>query len=367
VARTCGRGLRLAGISLLGGIGLLYAVVIAALLPSFEVDGVRLPRRAMTAVRAFADAERDRALIWSGVRIERSPGATSSRELLWVLVNIPAGLVFGLLPACLLAEAVWGLLVAPLAWRGSSSPYWPISIVTGVASGVALPYLGPLILRAHARLSAVLLSPGRRELRHLAGEMAGASAAELRRIERDLHDGAQARLAGLGMNIGLAEQLVRTDPDLAVALLVEARESSSQALVELRDLVRGIHPPALAERGLDGAVHALAAALPLPVGVSGQTGGAALPVEAALYFAISEACANTVKHSDASRAWIELGTTDSRLSAVVGDDGAGGARIEPGGGLDGIRRRLAVFGGYLDVSSPPGGPTRVTMEVSCGW
>jgi signal transduction histidine kinase len=364
--RACGRGLLLAVVSLFGGIALVYAVVIAALLPTFEVDGVRLPRRAMIAVRAFADAERDRALSWSGVRIGRNPGETSGRELLWALANLPAGFVLGLLPACLLAQTVWGVVVAPLAWRVSSSPYWPISIALGVVSGLALPFVGPLILRAHAWLSSLLLSPSRGELRQLAGEAAGASAAELRRIERDLHDGAQARLVGLGMNIGLAEQLVRTDPDLAVALLVEARESSGQALTELRGLVRGIHPPALAERGLDGAVHALAAALPLPVRVSGETGGAAPPVEAAVYFAILEACANMVKHSDAGRGWIELGSTGGRLCVVVGDDGGGGARVEQGGGLDGTRRRLAVFGGHLLVTSPPGGPTRVTMEVPCG-
>ncbi len=364
--RTCGRGLRLAAVSLFGGIGLVYAIVIAALLPSFELDGVRLPRRAMTAVRAHADAERERALAWSGVRIEPGSDETSRWDLLWALVNIPVGLIFGLLPACLLAEALLGLLVAPFAWLVSSSLYWPIAIGTGAASWVILAYAGPQVLRAHARLSATILSPGRRELRQRAGELADASAAELRRIERDLHDGAQARLVAVGMNIGLAEQLVRTDPELAVALLVEARESSGQALVELRNLVRGIRPPALAERGLDGAVRALAAALPLPVDVSGRTGGAAAPVEAALYFAICEACANTVKHSSAGRGWIRLDADGDRLSAVVGDDGGGGARLVPGGGLDGIRRRLAIFGGRLELSSPAGGPTVVTLEVPCG-
>jgi signal transduction histidine kinase len=193
-----------------------------------------------------------------------------------------------------------------------------------------------------------------------------AQAAELRRIERDLHDGAQARLVSLGMAIGLAEEMVDRDPKAARKLLAEARESSGIALVELRHLVRGIHPPVLAERGLDGAVRALAARLPVPTTVDVDLPGrAATPVESAAYFAIAEALANLSRHSHAHQAWVNLTYTDGLLFMTVGDDGSGGADPRRGTGLRGIERRLAAFDGTMTLSSPPGGPTVVTMELPC--
>jgi signal transduction histidine kinase len=193
-----------------------------------------------------------------------------------------------------------------------------------------------------------------------------ASAAELRRIERDLHDGAQARLVSLGMNIGFAEQILRDNPDLALTLLAEARASSGQALTELRTLVRGIHPPVLAERGLDGAVRALTMSLPLPVDLHIELAGRpSAPVESAVYFAIAEALANVVKHSGANRAWVQVEYHSGRLVAIVGDNGTGGATLRSGGGLHGVERRLAAFDGVLALTSPGGGPTVVTMELPC--
>jgi signal transduction histidine kinase len=194
-----------------------------------------------------------------------------------------------------------------------------------------------------------------------------ASAAELRRIERDLHDGAQARLVALSMNIGLAEQLVRTDPVTAVELLSEARTASGEALAELRRLVRGLHPPVLAERGLVSAVEALALTLSVPVDLDApERDRLPAPLEAALYFAIAEALANVVKHSGASRAWVRIRRADGRIVAAVGDNGRGNAKDGPGGGLAGVRRRMAAFDGSVDLVSPPGGPTVITMEVPCG-
>ena len=192
------------------------------------------------------------------------------------------------------------------------------------------------------------------------------SAAELRRIERDLHDGTQARLVAVGMNIGFAEQVVKDDPELALTLLAEARESSGEALSELRSLVRGIHPPVLAERGLSGAVCALTLSLPLPVDVHiNLPGRASEPVEAAAYFAIAEALANVVKHSGASRAWVQIEYDTGKLVAIIGDNGTGGAAPRDGGGLRGIERRLSAFDGMVAVTSPIGGPTQVTMELPC--
>jgi signal transduction histidine kinase len=189
---------------------------------------------------------------------------------------------------------------------------------------------------------------------------------ELRRIERDLHDGAQARLVALGMSLGMAEETVDDNPELAKQLLAEARESTTTALAELRGLVRGILPPVLADRGLEGALQALALANPLPVQVAiDLPGRPPEPVESAVYFSIAEALTNTAKHGAADQVWLRLSYSDGKLVAVVGDDGRGGASVEPGGGLHGLERRLAAFDGTLLVTSPLGGPTVVYLEVPC--
>lgn len=191
------------------------------------------------------------------------------------------------------------------------------------------------------------------------------SAAEVRRIERDLHDGAQARLAAVGMNVGLAERLMATDPAAAAEILREARESTVAALEDLRSVVRGIHPPVLADRGLAGAIDALAVAIPLPITVTADLLRLPAPVESAAYFAVAECLANTVKHDEAGRAWIQLTYDGTRLRAVVGDDGRGGTDTSRGTGLAGIRRRLGAFDGTMSLISPVGGPTIVTLEIPC--
>lgn len=192
------------------------------------------------------------------------------------------------------------------------------------------------------------------------------SAAEIRRIERDLHDGAQARIAALGMTVGLAEKLVPSDPDAAVDLLGEARQTVLAALDDLRSVVRGVHPPVLAERGLAGAIEALAVPIPLPVtvAVGGVDERLPDPVESAAYFAVAECLANVVKHADATRAYVTGSHDGALLRLVVGDDGRGGA--DPAGtGLTGIARRLAAFDGTVTVDSPPGGPTVIALEIPC--
>jgi signal transduction histidine kinase len=250
-------------------------------------------------------------------------------------------------------------------------------VPTSVVLGLSLLPLGavmePRLLRAQAQAASSLLAPTREAMAAQVGYLTAsrsravdASAAELRRIERDLHDGPQARLVALGLNIGFAEQVLRDNPDLALSLLAEARASSGQALAELRTLVRGIHPPVLAERGLDGAVRALALSLPLPVDLHIDLADrASAPVESAAYFVIAEALANVVKHSGANRAWVQLDYAAGRLVAIVGDNGTGGAAPRPGGGLRGVERRLAAFDGVVAVTSPAGGPTLVTMELPC--
>jgi signal transduction histidine kinase len=190
--------------------------------------------------------------------------------------------------------------------------------------------------------------------------------AELRRVERDLHDGAQARLVSLGMSLGLADEALEEDPEAARRYLAEARTSAGLALADLRDLVRGIRPPVLADLGLAGAIEALAMTVPIPVEVSVSLPGTPPEaVESAVYFAIAEAVANVIKHSSAGRSWVSCTYGDGRLVGIVGDDGVGGADPANGSGLKGIERRLAAFDATLGVSSPPGGPTVVTLEVPC--
>jgi len=191
-------------------------------------------------------------------------------------------------------------------------------------------------------------------------------AAELRRIERDLHDGAQARLVALGMNLRAVERVLPGSPHAALALVAEARETSVRALNELRDLIRGICPPVLADRGLGHAVQALVLDTPLPTALDiDLPGRLSPPVESACYFAIAEALANAVKHSGARHAAIRIHHKAGVLRMQVADDGAGGADPARGTGLLGVERRLGTFDGVLAVSSPPGGPTMIAMEVPC--
>jgi signal transduction histidine kinase len=269
------------------------------------------------------------------------------RELGWALVSVTAGFVLSLLTVLLLLAIATGGL-----WWFGAEP----------------------IMRARARLDLVFLSYGHTErleqrvqvLTETRAESIDHSATELRRIERDLHDGAQARLVAARMSLGLAEDLFATDPDAARKLVAEARSTTGAALGDLRSVVRGIHPPVLADRGLSGAVEALALDMAIPVTVDHRLEGRpAAPVESAMYFAIAECLANTGKHSGAKHAWVELGHADGVLTAVVGDDGRGGADPEAGTGMRGVMRRLSAFDGTMRVSSPDQGPTLITLEVPC--
>jgi signal transduction histidine kinase len=198
------------------------------------------------------------------------------------------------------------------------------------------------------------------------GHAVDAAAAELRRIERDLHDGAQARLVALGMNLRAVERVLPGSPNAALALVAEARETSVRALNELRDLIRGICPPVLADRGLGHAVQALALDTPLPIKLDIDLPGRPTPpVESACYFAVAEALANAVKHAGARSAQIRIHHSDGLLRIEVSDDGIGGADPALGTGLLGVERRLGTFDGILAVNSPPGGPTMIVMEVPC--
>ncbi|MEV7423556.1 MULTISPECIES: sensor histidine kinase [unclassified Streptomyces] len=313
----------------------------------------------------------------------------SWRDLLWLLLNSAAGLI-GFVPAAVLYYALEGLALAGGLWqpvlRAGGGGRWyclvPVdSWLSALAAGVlAVGVLAlwtrtsRLPLVAHAHFTRFLLGPTERavlasRVRHLAETRSGAldtQAAELRRIERDLHDGAQARLVGLGMTLGAVDRHLDANPQEARRLLRDARTSSVLALRELRDLVRGIHPPVLAERGLADALRALGLASPLPVETSVDIPGELpQPVESAVYFSVSELLTNALKHSGAEHVTMDARYEDGALRARVTDDGQGGATAGLGSGLDGIRRRLATFDGTLHISSPPGGPTVMNMEIPC--
>jgi signal transduction histidine kinase len=250
-------------------------------------------------------------------------------------------------------------------WAMSSHRYfWPIWPILGL--GVALA--------AHALF--VPSVPSSREraladrvdvLTRTRKDALDVQVAEMRRVERDLHDGAQARLVSLGMSLGMADEQLDSDPDEAHRLLAEARTAAGDALADLRAVVRGILPPVLADRGLAGAVQALVLASPVPVEMTVDLPSERLsaPVESAAYFAVAEAITNVIKHSGARAAWVRLHQEDGLLFMVVSDNGKGGADLDQGSGLVGIQRRLEAFDGTVHISSPPGGPTVVAMEVPC--
>ncbi|MET9978229.1 sensor histidine kinase [Streptomyces microflavus] len=406
---AAGRGLVLSVYGLAVSIVLFVLAVVSI---SFVLLGIGVFTTpvVLQAVRRHANQRRFWAADWSGVRIsapyrpfppDLRGGVTGQverttlllkdpatwRDLQWLLVDMTVGPVVAMLAAALLIYPVEGLVLAAGLWHVfRNDPYWygfvPVdsqgTALAALALGVVIFAIGlkvgePL-LRLHFLIARPLLAPTPEqtlaqrvdrltETRH---EAVDTAASELRRIERDLHDGAQARLVAMGMNLGTIEALVEKDPAQAKKMLAMARESSAEALTELRDLVRGIHPPVLAERGLGDAVKALALRLPVATEVTVELPGRAeASVESAAYFAVSEALTNAVKHAGGDRIWVDLHHGEGMLRISVTDNGGGGARIGSGSGLSGIERRLGTFDGVLAVSSPAGGPTMVTMELPC--
>jgi signal transduction histidine kinase len=237
------------------------------------------------------------------------------------------------------------------------------------------PALMELATRIQVGLGTALLGPGRvemerreRTLRVTRGQAVAAAEAERRRIERDLHDGAQQRLVALAMDLGMAKSKLASgkDTETATKLVTEAHEGVKLALQELRDLARGIHPAVLTDRGLEAALAALTGRSKIPVELeSSLTFRPGPEVESAAYFVASECLANMAKHSDATRAWIDLEHVNGNLRLVVGDNGIGGATVNEKGGLHGLADRIAPLDGILSVSSPLGGPTLIVMEIPC--
>jgi signal transduction histidine kinase len=296
------------------------------------------------------------------------------QDLCWTLVNATIGLLLLLAPGAVAAYGTLNMLQGLLALPGlpgSAGTAAELLLRGAVLAALGL-WSGPALLRRYGLLARLVLAkPGADELNrritHLTqtrAETIDASASEIRRIERDLHDGAQARLVAIGMALDAAEHFLGTQPETARELLLDARGNSALALAELRGLVRGIHPPVLADRGLTDAVRALALEAPLPVSVhSDLTGRLPAPVESAAYFTVSELLANVAKHAHATSASVRIRTGERLLTITVADDGYGGADPSAGTGLRGLQRRLAAFDGTLTIGSPLGGPTAITLEL----
>ncbi|MFF4270753.1 histidine kinase [Streptomyces sp. NPDC001536] len=361
------------------GVWIFVTVLLITAIGTLVVVGAWLLPETVLLIRRIAGAKRQLTASWTGVRIPEAyqPLTGTVRERIRTALKDPGTLTdFRWMVAYYLYGAL--LFVA--------LPLWPLGLVVdGVWAGLLRrePVVLPLIVKVadlEADWSTALLKPSpkarlTRRVEELAATRADAIAAhgaELRRIERDLHDGAQANLVALSMRIGLAKRAYDRDPDTARKLLDEAQDQAEQALTELRNVVRGIHPPILTDRGLVGAVRALAASSGLQVAI--DDGGmeksvrAPAAVEAAAYFVVAESLTNAAKYSGSPRADVRLARTKRGLRVRVSDvEGRGGADESAGSGLLGMRRRVAALDGTVDVSSPVGGPTVIEVELPCVW
>jgi len=344
------------------------------------VVGIWLVPETVLLIRRIAGAKRNMAAAWTGREIPEAyqPITGPLRDRLRTAVRDPGSYVDLRWMVANYLYGALGFLALPLWLAGLP--------VDGVWCGLLRrkPLVLPLISRLadlDAAWSTALLKPSPKALltkrvEQLTQTRAGAIAAhsaELRRIERDLHDGAQARLVSLSMRIGLAKRAYESDPQTGRRLLDEAQQHAEEALAELRHVVRGIHPPILTDRGLAGAVRALAASSGLHVTVQADDldAGPRAPVavESAAYFVVAEALTNAAKHSGAPRATVALTRTRTGVRVVVRDEGKGGVADSGGDGtgLPGMRRRVAALDGTFTVSSPVGGPTMIETELPCAW
>jgi signal transduction histidine kinase len=272
--------------------------------------------------------------------------------------------------------------VRPLERTGHQLAYHLLALFTGVGGGLLVPLfpvapgLAGRVTRADERMARALLGPGRREslaqrvesLARSRADLVAAADAERRRIERDLHDGAQQRLVSLAMNLGMARERFESEPEPIRQVIAAAHDEAVLALTELREFIRGLHPAVLNDRGLDAALSGLAARAPLPVRLRVDVPEPAAPgVEAVAYFIVSEAITNVVKHAQATRAEVTATRAGDVLRITVTDDGHGGAvpSAGDGTGLRGLEQRAAAVDGTLSIDSPPGGPTVITAELPC--
>jgi signal transduction histidine kinase len=408
VRETAVRTLRAAGAAtgqLVGGLGtaflalgVLPLVALAAVTAPVGV-GLLLAPAALRALHALARRER-RRLSRRGVEIvppDPPPtrlrpalaDPTTRRELGWLVRHATLGFLLGLLgfllPLCAVRDTSF-----PLWWRlvpedatttsvGVGTAHTWLDAVAAMLLGVGwtaiLLGLGPGMARLQAAPARRLLAAGPdtdlslrvAELTATRAAALDAHATELRRIERSLHDGAQNRLVSVTVLLGAARRMAARDPAGADELLERAQSAAEQALAQLRSVARGILPPVLADRGLADALSGLAADCGVPCRVEADVPQrCAASVEATAYFVVAEALTNIAKHSGAARASVTVRARGGRLRLLVEDDGRGGADEDGGSGLTGIRRRVAALDGTLRLTSPPGGPTVLDVDLPCG-
>ncbi len=392
-------------------IGFVWAVTMLSLGAGLLITFIGLPVLvlALAGSRAIGYAERARArgLLWLDVE-EPGPVRTKGRgffswlggqlgsgvnwrHAIYGLAHFPWG-VFTFSVTVSLISYGWGLLTYPLwrwvvpvyfgedgiqvlgdggghGWRLHTPADMLLCVVVGGLLTVATPWLVRGMAHVDRMLVLGLLGPSKlasrvTELESDRGVVVDTVAADLRRIERDLHDGAQARLVALAMDLGLAKEKLLEDPQVGAAMVEEAHGEVKIALQELRDLARGIHPAILTDRGLDAALSSVATRCTVPVEVRVDLPARPVPaIEGIAYFTVSELLQNVSKHSGASRATVDVWQVEDRLMLLVCDNGTGGASMAAGSGLAGLAERLDAVDGVLAVDSPRGGPTRVTAEL----
>ncbi|MFB6986368.1 sensor histidine kinase [Streptomyces sp. NPDC056304] len=343
--------------------GFVYTVFMLCVGVGLAVTVIGLPLLAagLQGARLIGRAERGRARAMLGVWVdEPSPTVLSRREQ-------------GFFPW------LWSSLMDPVGWRAVLYSFirLPWGVLTFVVTLVSLfllwpvlPFIARFLANGDRAMARGLLSPSDELERRIAelesdrGVVVDTAAADLRRIERDLHDGAQARLVALAMGLGLAKEKLTDDPEAAARMVDEAHGEVKVALQELRDLARGIHPAVLTDRGLDAALSAIASRCTVPVTVGVDLASRpAQAIEGIAYFTVSELLQNVSKHSAARSASVEVWRAGDRLLVQVTDDGQGGARMDGGTGMAGLAERLGAVDGLFVLDSPVGGPTTVTAEL----
>ncbi|MCR3752933.1 sensor histidine kinase [Lentzea californiensis] len=389
---------------LIGGLGtalLAVAVLVwigVVVLLSCVGIGILLVPSALRLLRAVANRERARLDVLDPGPVPREARAAVRdvavrRELAWLPLHAAVGLAAGFIgiamPVTMLQNTTypfWYRLLPPVDNTPSFifwDIFWDVTdlagalvvALSGVLCGAFIVALGPALVRVQEWPGRHLLAPPAgadlslrvAELTSTRAAALDAHAAELRRIERSLHDGTQNRLVAVNVLLGAVRRAVDRDPAAAHAALDRAQDAAEQALSELRAVARSILPPVLADRGLAGALDGLASSCGVPCEMTVDVQGrCAASVEATAYFVIAEALSNVTKHSDAAKAVVQVAREGDRLLLRIGDDGRGGADESSGSGLAGIRRRIEAYDGRFTLDSPAGGPTTMRVELPCG-